>query len=151
LLNNLSDRRCLANVGTEGGVAELFEPHGHLTNSSLDPNFARLFSNDVRSNRVLVIGGDELAAIAPDAGRTLLKIDVEGAEPLVLNGLRSWVAASRPDVILEVLPGFDRALRDQDYFGALGYRFMRVEERGPVEVTPYEASNKHRDHLLLAP
>jgi len=138
-------------VSDRAGVAELFEPHGHLTNGSLDPSFARTFSTDVRSTRVLVIGGDELALIAPSPGRTLLKIDVEGAEPLVLRGLRSWVEASHPDVILEVLPGYDSTLREQDYFGALGYRFMRVEQRGPVDVAPYEASNEHRDHLLLAP
>jgi FkbM family methyltransferase len=138
-------------VSDRGGVAELFEPQGHLTNGSLDPSFAQLFSSEVRKNRVLVISGAELTAIAPSPGKTLLKIDVEGAEPLVLRGLRDWAQATRPDVLIEVLPGFDGALREQDYFAALGYRFMRVEERGPVEVAPYEASDQHRDHLLLAP
>jgi len=138
-------------VSDRGGVIEFFEPRGHLTNGSIYPSFASVFSSDVRRNRVLTIGGAELEEIVPNPGKTLLKIDVEGAEALVLRGLRPWVTAVRPDVILEVLPGFESALRDDDYFAALGYRFFRFEDSGPVEVEPYEPSPSHRDHLLLAP
>lgn len=138
-------------VSDRGGVAELFEPQGHLTNGSLDSGFARLFSSEVRSSRVLTISGTELGAIVPFAGRTLLKIDVEGAEPLVLRGLRDWITTVQPDLILEVLPGFDQALREQDYLAPLGYRFQRFEDGGPVDVAPYAASPHHRDHLFLAP
>jgi FkbM family methyltransferase len=156
LLDNLALNGCDSEVfncavSDRGGVAELYEPQGHLTNGSLDAGFAGLFSSEVRASRVLTIGSDEIAAIVPDAGRTLLKIDVEGAEPLVLRGLKPWIERVKPDVLVEVLPGFDQTLRDQDYFAALGYRFMRIEERGPIDVAPYEASGHHRDHFLAAP
>jgi FkbM family methyltransferase len=138
-------------VSDRGGVAQLFEPKGHLTNGSLDPKFAHLFSTDVRSNHVLVVSGAELSAIAPQPGRTLLKIDTEGAEALVLRGLREWIEACRPDVLIEVLSLYEPDLREQDYFAALGYRFTRIENGGLVEVAPYASSQEHRDHLLLAP
>jgi hypothetical protein len=76
---------------------------------------------------------------------------VEGAEVEVLRGLRPWIEKHRPDLIVEVLAGYADELRATDFLGALGYSFLRIEGTGPVPVTPYEASESHRDHLLLAP
>lgn len=156
LLDNLALNDCHVEafncaVGTHTGVAQFHEPAGHLTNGSLDRGFAGIFSSDVRSGPVLVIGAAEVAALVGEPGKTLLKIDVEGSEPLVLRGLRPWVSAVRPDVIIEVLPVTEASLRADDYFGELGYRFYRFEQGGPVPIAPYDASPQHRDHLLLAP
>jgi hypothetical protein len=122
-----------------------------LTNGSFNQEFARIFSSDVRASRTLVISAAEIDALVGTTGRTLVKIDVESAEPLVLRGLRPWLEARLPDIILEVLSEVESELREQDFLAKLGYRFYRLEPAGPVPVAPYEASSFHRDHLLLAP
>jgi FkbM family methyltransferase len=156
LLDNLALNDCQVEafncaVGERAGVAQFHEPAGHGTNGSLDRAFAGIFSPDVRSQPVLVVGAAEIAALVGEPGRTLLKIDVEGSEPIVLRGLRSWLSAVRPDVIIEVLPMSEAPLRAGDFFRELGYAFYRFEPPGPVPVAPYAASPQHRDHLLLAP
>jgi hypothetical protein len=138
-------------VGARSGVAEFHEPEGHLTNGSLRADFANIFSDRVTTHTVLVVDAEVISQLLPAPGRTLLKIDVEGAEVEVLRGLRPWIEKHRPDLIVEVLAGYADELRATDFLGALGYSFLRIEGTGPVPVTPYEASAAHRDHLLLAP
>ena len=138
-------------VGDRSGVASLYEPAGHLTNGSFEREFAQNFSSDVHESRVIVISERELAALVGESRRTLAKIDVEGAEVKVLRGLQPWITAHRPDIVLEVLPEYARALREHDFLAALGYRFFRIEHAGLVECAPYEISPYHRDHFLKAP
>jgi len=42
----------------------------------------------------------------PDNRPVLLKIDVEGAEQLVLEGAKKWISKIRPTLLLEVHPAF---------------------------------------------
>jgi FkbM family methyltransferase len=156
LLDNLALNRSDAEVfncavGEHSGFASFYEPEGHLTNGSFSQEFARIFSSDVRATRTLVISAAEIDALVGVSGRTLVKIDVESAEPLVLRGLRPWLEARLPDIILEVLAEVEPELRAQDFLARLGYRFHRLESTGPIPVAPYQASSSHRDHLLLAP
>ena len=150
-LNDLDAQVFNCAVGSERGLAAFHEPRGHLTNGSLVREFAGLFASEVRSSQVEVVAADEIGALVARGARTLVKIDVEGAETQVLAGLRPWLCEQKPDVILEVLPSLQDELRERDFFAALGYRFFRLEPDGPVPVAPYEAHPSHRDHLLRAP
>jgi FkbM family methyltransferase len=150
-LNGTKARTHNCAVAARSGVADFHEPEGHLTNGSLRADFANIFSDRVTTNMVLVVDADIISKLLPAPGRSLLKIDVEGAEAEVLRGLRPWISKHRPDLIVEVLPGYADELRATDFLGPLGYSFFRIEAEGPVPVAPYEASASHRDHLLLAP
>ena len=45
----------------------------------------------------------------PDASNSILKIDVEGAELEVLQGLEDWIVANKPIIIIEILPIYNVA------------------------------------------
>jgi hypothetical protein len=72
----------------------------------------------------------------------LIKIDVEGAEHLVISGLEGWWAThSRPTIVVEVhpplLPGFASSV--PALFGTLtraGYRLRRLLDDGELETAP---------------
>jgi FkbM family methyltransferase len=89
LLENLRQNE-IANVSAfncaaaETGLVSFFEPRGHLTNGSMDPEFAALFSGEVVKRGVVAVGGTHIAALVAGFDRLLLKIDVEGAECAVL-------------------------------------------------------------------
>lgn len=75
------------------------------------------FGSALRKSRVLVFDGDSLAERLglPD----LIKIDVEGAEALVVKGLEGTLARAKPSLIIEVAPenkaDIGRALRRHGY------------------------------------
>ncbi len=54
--------------------------------------------------RVMAFAGDRMLQLAGVAPVGLLKIDVEGAEALVLDGLREIVRRDRPIIVFEALP-----------------------------------------------
>lgn len=58
----------------------------------------------------------------------LVKIDVEGAEHLVFQGLQQQLSRSRPDIICELLPG---AALDAIHhmLAPLGYHYYRIDDR----------------------
>ena len=79
----------------------------------------------------------------------LVKIDVEGAELLVLSGMRGLIERDRPYVILEIDDTFLRELgadADQqcDFLRDAGYELFRIAERGdlqPITVAPTDRCN----------
>jgi FkbM family methyltransferase len=67
----------------------------------------------------------------------LVKIDVEGAELGVLQGMRATLARYMPDIVLEVTDTYLRALGASaaqliDFLHALGYRIWLIPEDGPL-------------------
>jgi len=64
----------------------------------------------------------------------LVKIDVEAAEPLILDGMHATVKAYHPSFIIEVLP--TKATEDflQQFFLSYGYSFYWLTGEGPVKV-----------------
>lgn len=106
-----------------------------------------------------------------------IKIDVEGAEPLVLNGLRETIYKHRPAIIIEVMPYsyLEDDSYDRSYFGelpqaerirlvanrkrhmetigaimdSLGYKFFRVGEGGLRNAKPSDTTFADQDFLLL--
>src|SRR5262249_11218158 len=59
------------------GFRTLYEPKDHLTNSSLDEKFSRIFSDTVTETLVLAISPRELERFFSPGGKVLVKIDVD--------------------------------------------------------------------------
>lgn len=102
---------------------------------------------------------DALAAEEGLARIDLIKIDVEGAEPLVVEGARGCLAAFRPAVLFEcnayINAGGDAgaSARTWSLLSAVGYRFFRLLEGRywPISEVPPDFCNVlavHRDASL---
>jgi FkbM family methyltransferase len=63
----------------------------------------------------------------------LVKIDVEGAEPGVLEGMRATIKMHRPKFIIEVLPGEKTQDFLPGFFKPYGYAWYLLTDEGPVK------------------
>lgn len=116
LLANLAENRAgnvvpfNCAVADRTGVALLHEPSQHLSNGSLRQEIARGHSSQVSSSPVVVLQASLLISLIPPVGRTLIKIDAEGAEAEILHSLAPLVRTSRPDLVVEALPTLEREI-----------------------------------------
>jgi len=133
-------------VAQQTGLVDFYEPDGHLTNGSLDRSFASLFSGSVNSTKVASLSGNELRRLVPAGANLLLKIDVEGAEPIVVHSLEPLISDARPDILIEVLPQTADALNEQAMFAS--YHLFQLEPAGPRE-RPAFVAGQHRDYALV--
>ncbi len=133
-------------VSDKTGMVSFYEPRGHLTNGSLDPTFARFFSDEVASTTVLSIDGDQVANLVGNLDPVLLKIDVEGAEETVLRSLAGFICARKPTIVLEVLEVQESALNNLDFLKD-NYRLHQITEKGLIERSRFKAG-PGRDYLL---
>src|SRR5262249_23088870 len=78
-------------VGGSTGFFPFFEPEDHLTNGSLDAQFAGQFSSVLNATPVLVVAGDLLETLPGLEEPILLKIDAEGAEAQILRSLEGFI------------------------------------------------------------
>jgi FkbM family methyltransferase len=151
LLENLSLNDCRnvhsfnCAVAANSGFLDFYEPEGHLTNGSLDESFARIFSDSVQSAKVAALGGAEVSELIPGGKRVLLKIDVEGAEPIVLQSLSPFIARERPDIVMEVLPATVEALNRIDTLRT--YSLYQLESEGPLR-RDFFVAGENRDYAL---
>jgi FkbM family methyltransferase len=76
----------------------------------------------------------------------LLKIDVEGAELQVLQGVGSILDSTLPDIILEVLDPYDKDLAK--FFLARPYRKFLITDLGLEETEEIKAHPFYRDYYL---
>ena len=119
-------------IGDESGTAALHLPHAQAdgtveTSASLDPGFKGTI------DRVVEARADTLDGAWTSAGRppvSVVKIDVEGAEPRVLAGASELIEACRPVLTVEVLRD-----ADLDALEALQARHRYVD----VTLSPAEA------------
>lgn len=130
--NGLTDRVTVHShgVGKDGDTVQIASGEG----GSALPDFysTKLHFTDgvpvgVQSLDVIV---EELDARPP----SVVKIDVEGAEDVVLEHGRSFLASHRPDILCEILPDANTAAV-QAALAPHGYRFYLVE-RGVVSAQP---------------
>lgn len=92
----------------------------------------------IRGEKIVpVFGYDDLKRLLPES-IALLKIDVEGYELEVLRALRPAIEASRPNVLIEVLPAYradnrvriERQQAIEALIGEWDYALFRVRHRG---------------------
>jgi FkbM family methyltransferase len=138
-----------AAVANATAFRSFFEPKDHLTNGSLVPQFAGIFSPIVRETTVIAIGAGELDYFFRTPARVLVKIDVEGYEPYLMAAFKDIVLRYRPDFLIEVLAGTPEALEGFEYLRTYE-RFLLTPE-GPVRRPRLEVDERHRDWLLQWP
>jgi FkbM family methyltransferase len=147
-LNGLDDVQTFnCAVGRETDFADFFEPVGHITNGSLSREFAMQFNEDIRSTRTLVIDGKLLNEFAAGSERVLIKVDAEGAEPMILRTLEGLVRRASPDLFVEVLPSTVSELNRMAFLQECGYRLLHLTRDGPVEREQFSAG-AGRDYFL---
>ncbi len=79
----------------------------------------------------------------PTARHALLKIDVEGAELEVIKGLAPWLEATRPIILMEILPVYKkenqfrlgRQEEMQSLLHSMDYQIARIRKTEPVGIT----------------
>jgi FkbM family methyltransferase len=74
----------------------------------------------------------------------VVKIDVEGAEHLVLAGMTRLLERSRPVIFIEVLPEAENA-RCQEILSRFGYRFFHLRPEGEIERPGLEPDPSRHD------
>jgi FkbM family methyltransferase len=136
-----------AAVGPVSGFETFYEPAGHLTNGSFNKEFSAIFSDIVISTTVLVVGAMELASLVASAPKTLIKIDVEGFEPKLLEAMSELIKGHRPDLLIEVVqPGIAEQLETLEALA--GYSRQLLTSDGPKSSAKLYASAMDRDWLL---
>ena len=132
-LNGVDNVRCVQSAcGAKRGAGELHEVDvpGVPSGSTLDSRFMKP-EWGIRSRVVSVVMLDEFVAGADLATVDLVKLDTEGTEPQVLEGMRDTLRRHRPVIFCEVLPdrGTEEAL--EAVFGSLRYRYHLLRGDGP--------------------
>jgi hypothetical protein len=120
-----------------------------LTNSSLDKKFSGIFSDTVTETLILAISPRELERFFSPGGKVLVKIDVEGYEPVLMAAFQEIVRRYRPDFLIEVLEGTSEELEELDFMG--GYERYLIGPDGLQKHPKLRADEHHRDWLLRAP
>jgi FkbM family methyltransferase len=132
-LNGVENVQCVkAACGARAGAGELYEVDGRgiPSGSTLEPGFMKP-EWGIRSRAVSVLMLDEFVTGADLGSVDLVKLDTEGTEPQVLEGMRDTLRRHRPLIFCEVLPdrGTEEAL--EAVFGLLGYRYYLLRSDGP--------------------
>lgn len=94
---------------------------------------------------------DSMLHTLPEAMRgapTVMKIDVEGTEDVVLQNGLELLAANRPDIVCEILPDKANTTGVQAALEPHGYRFFRFEEQALTAHATLEAREPFRDWLF---
>ena len=137
--NRLADVEIVAGaLGVEAGSATLYQSTNLNTGmTSLVPGRAEV----VGQQTVRVLRADDLIAARPDLGPTVMKLDVEGAEHLVLAGATNLLRSGR----LRALVFEDR--RDADARPTNHEVVARLQE-ADYRIEPFAASDKNANDGL---
>jgi hypothetical protein len=107
-----------------------------------------MFSDNVQTRKVIAINAARLADLFVASGRNLLKIDVEGAEPIVLGSLGAVIQSFRPDILIEVLDCTEDALNALRIPERYGYSLYHITREGLLKRDKFQAT-ECRDYCLL--
>ncbi len=144
-LHNVQVFNC--GIAHKTGFMKFYEPEEHLTNGSLIAEFAANFSDRVQANDALFVDANTLSSLLEHGNNILLKIDVEGFEKWILQGMESIILTKKPEIVLEVLPVTETDLNTLGFLQE-NYQFFSISETGLVEQACF-ASQSTRDYLLL--
>src|SRR5262249_14492772 len=95
---------------------------------------------------------DEL--LPPEQQAHLLKIDIEGAEQMALEGMTARLERDHPDLIIEVTDAYLRPMKHTavglcEMLARMGYRMYRIEDRGLVQFEPTSAAASSQYNALF--
>ncbi len=144
------DVRCVhAAASNVGGEADIHYVEGGLTTASLRATRAR-----TERERIETVRLDTFLRRECVSSVDLMKIDVEGFEPEVLEGMGDLLRATRPTILVEILSA-EAGRRIEELVDGCDYRFFNVDEtRGPIAVTrldPEGRTRHSRNFLLCVP
>jgi FkbM family methyltransferase len=133
-------------VGAESGFQTFNEPKGHLTNGSFSREFAQIFSDTISAIPVMVFAANALRFFFEGGEKLLMKIDVEGYEPELLQALTAIITEYQPDIIVEVLTPTEDAIEASPALAS--YQRFLLAQDGPVPFRTIRAAANWRDWLL---
>lgn len=131
------------------GILPLFEgPKGHKGISSLRQIVNSEATIEVKT-RPLDTFGDELSAVK------LIKIDVEGAEQLVLEGMTNILDRYHPYIVVEITDEYlhafgHTAIQLASHLTGNGYRMYEIRSEGLVPMRPEQAADDNQFNALFA-
>lgn len=144
-------------LGAQDGIARLLgcETSDNLGGFRLARDDSDVFAG-MTSEAVDMVTLDSLSIDGPVS---LIKLDVEGAEPLVLNGARALLARDRPMILSEVFAAALRQVSNMDVAGyvdlitELGYRIHSLDNGIVGERIDRAAALDHPDpvNVVLVP
>jgi FkbM family methyltransferase len=122
-------------------------PVDHRGTSSL-----RSLTNSTEQITVATARLDDLLSVQGKV--SLIKIDVEGAELLVLEGMTTCLGRDRPDLIIEVTDPYLKALGHSatqlsTMLADLGYRMYLIDHKGLVPLGPTQAGDLSQYNALF--
>lgn len=139
----------VAALSNAEGVLPLFEgPEGHKGISSL-----RHIDNSAATIEVKTLPldsfGDTLSTLK------LVKIDVEGAEQLVLEGMTNILHKYHPYLVIEITDNYLRAFghtatRLASFLTEFGYRMYKIGSEGLVLMNAEQAADEEQFNALFA-
>jgi FkbM family methyltransferase len=144
---NHFDGRCEAHrmaVSNFVGTAQMHVPFGDLpTSASLNTDGFRGFSGILVEVPVTTVD-----AVMGDQPVDLAKIDVEGFEPQVLEGMRMTLRRFRPALFIECLP--DGPYREvEEILKNLGYQIYLLSHNGPIQVEQVVPRRVYHENFLF--
>lgn len=77
----------------------------------------------------------------------LIKLDVEGHELTVLNGMLPWLQKYKPTILIEVI-GDENAVELNKMFTSLGYSYISIDEENVSRQVEKVWDNQHHNFLI---
>jgi len=134
-------------IGDQTGFTQFYEPDGHLTNGSLYPDFASIFSKNLNQKDIFVINAIELTQLVKGYRKVLVKIDVEAAENIVLESMKTFITVEKPDIIIEVLEFQENKLNTLEFL-LEAYDLFNITPHGLIPQIKFSAT-QYRDYFLI--
>jgi FkbM family methyltransferase len=140
-----------AAAGAKSGTAEIYDPGGdNCYSASLNPDFLGP-SRKQACYPVPVIAIDDFMRERGLERLDLVKIDVEGFEDAVLEGMSAAIERFRPAILMEFLPSQSEALTGRvRSLVERGYGFYHLEAGRRVRTSEVRSPDRDRNVLLLA-
>lgn len=130
-LNHFEDRCEVYRLAVSNfvGTAHMHVPYGDIpTSASLNPSGFRGYDGELIEVSVTTVD-----AIVGKRQVDLVKIDVEGFEPQVLEGMQNTLKSSYPSLFIECLP--DGPYQQvEEILSNFGYHIYALTRKGPVRV-----------------
>ncbi|MFX0138937.1 MAG: FkbM family methyltransferase [Candidatus Hodarchaeota archaeon] len=137
-------------VGNKEGEVKLYIPCYPFVfiSASIIPNFHK--SRDVKKQ----ISVESISIDSFVQERNIKKVDlvtmnIEGAEPYALEGMRKTIQKHHPIIILEVLPDSNNEEFLENFFSSYGYMWYWLTNNGLVKTEKIKDDTTHEEAMYL--